>query len=142
MWLWSKPLLLQLCLHWSVLVFSPSPPSSSKRCFWMFRALQVCLGVKHGRSHPHSRVTLQGGRREEHCRDRKRWSFCTASKPACSEQPWHQAGYPRTRKSVPLVTGEEAAGPSAGGSRFGWPVCSTTGWKLPISWHTGFNINH
>lgn len=71
----------------------------------------------------------------------KRCSFWTAGKTTCSEQPRHQAGYPRTRKSVPLVTREEAAGPSAGGSRFGWPVHSTAGWKLPISQHTGFNIN-
>lgn len=124
--------------------FLPFTPQLLEKRFWMFGASQVCLGVTHRRSHPHSRVILQGARKEEHCKDKggKRCSFWSARKTTCSEQPRHQAGYPRTRKSVPLVTREEAAGPSAGGSSFAWPVHSTAGWKLPVSHHTGFNINN
>ena len=50
--------------------FLPFTTQLLKKCCWMFRALWVCLEVKHRRSRPHSRVILQGGRREEHCGDK------------------------------------------------------------------------
>lgn len=50
--------------------FHPFAPQLLRKCFWMFRAPRVCLGGKHGRSHPHPRVILQGARREEYCRDK------------------------------------------------------------------------
>lgn len=50
--------------------FLPFTPQLLEKRFWMFGASQVCLGVTHRRSHPHSRVILQGARKEERCKDK------------------------------------------------------------------------
>lgn len=52
--------------------FFTSPPKILKKCLWMFRVCWV--------SHPHSRVVLQGVRREEHCREKM--LLCSARNPA------------------------------------------------------------